>query len=165
MTPIELQATRDRQYDIFFEKLSQHGRITQAAREAGLQRESLYDKRERDPEFATRWANALETYADVVEAEVHRRAIEGTDKGIWHQGQLVGTERQFSDALLLALVKAKRAREFGDKSKLELTGADGGAVKVETSPLDLARRIGVLLSAGLAELDKPQPPEDGSDLA
>ncbi len=162
----EIRAAKAKAIDVFFDRLSLHGRVTQAAREAGLEREVMYKKRSQDAAFAERWATAMETYADTIEAEVYRRAVEGTDKGVWHQGTMVGTEKQYSDALLAALIKAKRAREFGDKSKLEMSGPDGGPLQVETRPLDLARKVGFILAKGMAAKEQAVPDADaGMDLA
>lgn len=181
--------------DLFFTELARHGRITEAATASGLDRSHAYKLRDSDPEFADRWAKALDAYADVLEAAAHRRAVEGTKKAIVHQGQLsyvyqLGPdgrplkdddgnyildldengkpkflyEKQYSDSLLLAMLKAKRKREYGDASKVEITGADGGPVAIEETPTQLARKIAFALALGLRAA-KEQPADDGRDLA
>ena len=150
-------------HDLFFAELAKHGQITRATTAAGIDRSHAYKLRDSDPVFGERWSIALETYVDTLEAAAHQRAVEGTDKGVWHQGEQVGTERQYSDTLLLAMLKAKRKREDGDASKIELTGADGGPVKVEESPIEIARTIAFALALGLRE--KAAQEADGSDLA
>lgn len=75
--------------------------------------------------------------------------------------------REYSDSLLALMLKAKRKREYGDSSKVELTGADGGPVKTEQSPTEIARSIAFALALGLRakEQQATVEPADGSDLA
>lgn len=150
-------------HDLFFAELAKHGLVTTAANTAGIDRSNAYKLRDSDPGFAERWTKALETYVDTLEAAAHQRAVTGIPKGVWHQGEQVGTEIQYSDSLLSLMLKAKRKREYGDASKIELTGADGGALKVEESPTAIARSIAFALALGLRA--KEQQQADGSDLA
>lgn len=153
-------------HNLFFAGLAKHGQITRAARDADISRVTVYSLRDSNPEFSTRWSEALDAYADSLEAAAHQRAVEGTDKGVYHQGVLMATEKQYSDSLLLAMLKAKRKREYGDASKIELTGTDGGPVQVEETPIQIARKIAFALALGLrAAKEAPQQPDDGSDLA
>ena len=71
--------------------------------------------------------------------------------------------REYSDTLLALMLKAKRKREYGDSSKVELTGADGGPVAIEETPTQIARKIAFALALGLR--NKEQQLEDGMDLA
>ena len=183
--------------DLFFAELARHGRITEAAETSGLDRSHAYKLRDSDPVFAERWHKALDAYADKLEAAAHQRAVEGLRKPVLHQGGLtylyrLGPDgrplkgedgnyildldedgkpkflytREYSDSLLLAMLRAKR-KEYGDKSKIELTGADGGPVKVEESPTAIARTIAFALALGLRakEQQAAVEPTDGSDLA
>lgn len=155
-------------HDLFFASLAKHGVVTRALKDADLDAKVVYANRNADPEFAERWQRALEAFADSLEEAAHQRAVVGYPKGVWHQGMQVGTEIQYSDSLLALMLKAKRAREYGDKSKLELTGADGGAVKVEESPTTIARSIAFALALGLRAKEQQQAApsaDDGSDLA
>lgn len=184
-------------HNLFFAGLAKHGQITRAARDADISRVTVYGLRDSNPEFATRWSEALDAYADSLEAAAHNRAVEGTKKAIVHQGQLsyvyqLGAdgrplkdddgnymleldehgkpkflyEKQYSDSLLLAMLKAKRKKEYGDSSKMELTGADGGPVKLEESPTVVARKLAFVLALGMrAKALEEAAVADGSDLA
>lgn len=180
-------------HDLFFAELAKHGRPATAARTAQLDRSNLYKLKDSDLAFAARWADALELFADRLEGAANQRAVDGLVKPVIHQGNLtfiykLGPDgrplkddeghyildldeegkpkflhtREYSDSLLLAMLRAKR-KEYGDKSKIELTGADGGPVKVEESPTEIARSIAFALALGLRA--KEQAAADGSDLA
>jgi hypothetical protein len=60
-----------------------------------------------------------------LEDEAVRRAHEGVRKAVRYKGKVVGTETEYSDMLLLALLKGGNRKKFGDRSQVALTGADG----------------------------------------
>jgi hypothetical protein len=157
----------EKRYSLFLAELALDGNVTRAANAVGVDRSNAYQRRLRNPEFAKRWDDALESFADAVEAEAFRRAVTGTTKGIWWQGARVGEEQQWSDSLLLALLKAKRPQQYGDASRIQLTGAEGGPVKIEESPTAIGRRIAYALAVALRDKDKAAgeaPDAPGADL-
>lgn len=184
-------------HDLFFAALAKYGVATRAMQDADLDPKVVYDNRKNDPEFAERWRQALEAFADGLEDAARQRAVDGLVKPVVHQGNLtflykLGPDgrplkddeghyildldeegkpkflhtREYSDSLLSLMLKAKRKREYGDASKIELTGADGGALKVEESPTAIARSIAFALALGLRAKEQAVPSaDDGSDLA
>ena len=64
-----------------------------------------------------------------IEAEIHRRAIEGWD--IASAGKPLGVMRKYSDVLLMFYAK-KRMPEYREKQSMELTGKDGEALVIKT---------------------------------
>ncbi len=101
--------------------------VQHACDTVGIQRSTAYRTRMADEEFAKAWDDAMEAGVDKAEREAFRRAVEGVDKGVWHQGVQVGTERVYSDALLAKVLSARRAAYRTERT--ELTGADGGPVR------------------------------------
>jgi hypothetical protein len=164
-----------RKIEAFFTKLAETDHVGEALAASGLAHRTAYAWKDGDPEFAQRWTDARETYANRLEAEAFRRAVAGTPKGVWHQGVKVGEELQYSDSLLALMLKAKRKKEYGDASKVELTGADGGPVKVEESPHAIGRKIAFALASALRakgqaspealEAAGEAPDADGEDMA
>jgi hypothetical protein len=49
---------------------------------------------------------AMQGYCELIDAAVHDRAINGVVRSIYFKGEVCGTERHYSDSLLLALAKA-----------------------------------------------------------
>lgn len=76
------------------------------------------------PEWLELWEESLELFADRLEAEMARRAIEGTDKPVFYKGEEVGSIREFSDTLAIALARGVRPEKFRDNVKVDanLTG-------------------------------------------
>ena len=88
--------------------------VTLACRSAGIPRRSAYDWRENDADFARRWEEALDEGIDLLEAELQRRAFEGTERPVFYKGQQCGTWRTYSDALAMFLLKAHRPEKYRD---------------------------------------------------
>lgn len=114
--------------DIYLAHLEAHGMPHSAAKAAGTTVRAVERLAEASADFAYYVECAIEASADKVEAEVRRRAIDGIEKGIYYQGELVATEKQYSDSLLTLLAKAKRRGQFGDKA--EISGPNGAPLVV-----------------------------------
>lgn len=100
----------DRRKRMFLLELSRHGILVRAARAASPRASSRYgavqtfkDERDRDPEFAAQWQEAVEAAEASIEHELYRRAQEGWEEPIFggrHKEKIVGTVRKYSDRLL-----------------------------------------------------------------
>ena len=133
--------------------------VSRACDAVGVERSTAYRAAEADPSFREAWDSAMEVGIDRAEAEAFRRAVEGTEKGVWHQGVLVGSERVYSDALMSLVLKGRRKKIYADRT--EITGADGGPV-VQVDETTRSARVAQLLA--LAERRK-QAQQDFGDLA
>ena len=49
-----------------------------------------------------------------VEREIFRRAVLGVERAVWHKGEVVGHEAQYSDRLLLALARRVDPTAWGE---------------------------------------------------
>ena len=68
---------RDRQKKKFIETLTEQGTVLHAAKAAGVSRWTAYRWRKEDPEFDSRWDEALENAVDVVENSLYQKAVSG----------------------------------------------------------------------------------------
>jgi hypothetical protein len=104
---------------VFLQHLSQGWTVTAAAHVAGIHRHTAYDFRAIDADFAKAWDDAYEEGTDVLEQEAFRRAAEGVEKPVFQGGVLVGTVREYSDHLMLALLKARRPQHFRERVSVD----------------------------------------------
>lgn len=111
--------------DVFLATLAETINVSEASRAAGVDRRTAYAHRESDPEFAARWDAALDGGLDDAEGEVYRRGVKGVDRPVFQGGKRVGTVRDYSDTLLIFLLKSRRRQVYGDKSLHEISGPDG----------------------------------------
>ena len=114
--------------DLFLRQLRGHGLVNTAATAAGVTKRAIDRLRLNDAEFDYACECAIEAAADELELEARRRAVDGIEKGVWYQGEEVGTELHYSDGLLTTLLKAKRADEFAERK--QITGAGGKPLTV-----------------------------------
>ena len=104
----------------FCATLAECGSVTEAALTAGMDRSNAYKLRDRRPEFAAAWDAALERAYDKLEREAYRRAHDGVDEDVYHEGAVCGTKRKYSDTLLMFLLNGRRSTVF--KNRTELSG-------------------------------------------
>lgn len=98
----------------FLTALSEGASITSAAKACGSLRQTFYRWRSEDPAFAAEWDEAIEAGTDLLEDEARRRAVDGVEKPIFYQGREVGRMREYSDSLLMFLLKGRRPDKFRD---------------------------------------------------
>lgn len=99
---------------VFLETLAQNCNVKAACASAGIERSTAYKRRKADNDFAESWDDAIDDGVDALAAEARRRAAEGTRRGIWHQGVRVGEEIEYSDTLIIFLLKAHRPEVYRD---------------------------------------------------
>jgi hypothetical protein len=99
---------------IFIEELARSGNVLLSSRKAGVSRTTVYLARKDDPAFADNWDDAMDEAVDLLEAVARGRAVNGIDKPIYRGGVQVGTIREYSDTLLIFLLKAHRPERFRD---------------------------------------------------
>lgn len=107
----------------FLAALAEGENVTLAAKAAGIDRGTAYERRGADPAFAKAWDSALEVAIDALEAEARRRAYEGVlVKRFTKSGEPVidpatgeqYVERVYSDRLMEVLLRAHRPARFRD---------------------------------------------------
>lgn len=94
---------------VFLDALRMHGIVTKAAAAAGVHRDTAYFERQRDPEFAQQWQEALDRGIDMLEDVAFERAYQG------------------SDTLLIFLLKSRRPERYRETTRtvtLNMTPAD-----------------------------------------
>jgi hypothetical protein len=149
----KLKLTRERQ-ERFLKALADTGIVSVAVEIAGTSRTRLYELRKRNPDFAAAWEDAEERAADALEVEAWRRAVAGNPEPLVSAGKVVRDNdgqpiaiRRYSDALMLALLKARRPDKFKDRAVVEHDITDGLADRLEAArQRALAAPVGGIVS-------------------
>lgn len=110
----------------FLEAIAAGMTITAASASVGVSRRTVHDHRADDPEFAAAFEDAWVQGGEVMEDEAFRRAVKGTDKPVYQQGREVGRVREYSDTLMIFLLKGR----FPDKYKERVANEHGGEVRM-----------------------------------
>jgi hypothetical protein len=106
----------------FLEALASGLSVTAASQIVGVNRCTPYEWRNNDPEFAKAWDIAINVGTDLLEDEAWRRAYQGTDRPVYQNGALVGAVRDYSDNLLMFLLRGRRPQTYRDNAKVEMSG-------------------------------------------
>lgn len=129
----------------FLDALEETASVSAACKQSGLPRRTAYEWKEADVGFAKAWEAALDRAVGVLEDEAVRRAMVGVDKPVFHQGKRCGVIREYSDTLLIFLLKAQKPEKY--RERFEHTGANGKPIEIEETPsLERARRLAYVLT-------------------
>jgi hypothetical protein len=128
---VDVEDARQRAYLIDY---ANNGGVENASRVAGVSREAIWKWRKADPQFEEKELSAKSMFAERLEREALRRAVEGIDKGVWYKGKRIGSEIEYSDSLLAALLKANIPDKFNDMIKV---GGSENPIKVMALGLNL----------------------------
>lgn len=86
----------------------------------------------KDPRYQEAFALAQEMAGDILEQEAIRRAAKGVEEPVFYRGEVVGSVRKFSDALLTFLLKGNRPEKFRERFDI-------------SNPQDEMRKLATLL--------------------
>jgi hypothetical protein len=104
----------------FLAAYAECGNITKAAEIAEINRASHYDWMNDDPDYPELFKAADEAAGDKLEQEARRRAVEGTKKPVFYKGAVCGTVTEYSDLLLMFLLKGVRPDKFAERIKQDV---------------------------------------------
>jgi hypothetical protein len=119
---------------VFVDSFAKCGIVSAAARVAGISRQHAYRAAKSDTEFAAAWAEAREEAADELEFEARRRAKDGVVRPVYQGGKKVGEVTEYSDTLLIFLLKALRPEVFRDNARVVVAGDQSSPVRHDHSP-------------------------------
>ncbi|MVT11365.1 terminase [Chitinophaga tropicalis] len=116
-------------------KYEELGNITLACKRAKVPRRTFYnwldEEKDENKEFIKAFEVANELAVGILEAEAHRRAVTGLKKGVFYKGKKVATEQEYSDTLLIVLLKAHAPEKYKDRVANEHTGKGGKPIQKE----------------------------------
>ncbi len=95
------------------------GTVKQACETANVARGSHYEWLKTDPEYAAAFEDAREQFTESLEAEAVRRAREGYEEPVFHNGKIIGHRRRFSDLLMIFLLKANNPDRYRETIRQE----------------------------------------------
>jgi hypothetical protein len=131
--------------DAFLAAFAEHGTLTHAARAAATDRSSHYYWLEHDPEYPALFQSAAQRSNDALEREARRRAVEGTEKPVYHNGKVVGTIREYSDVLLIFMMKGNMPSKY--RERIDIT------MDISTEAKRVAAELGLDEATVLAEAE------------
>ncbi len=98
------------QLELYFAYLEISGRKRYSAIMAGVDPGRMIYYVNKETELKKLEMAALQGYCELIDAAVHERAINGVVRNVYFRGKVCGTERHYSDSLLIALAKANNPK-------------------------------------------------------
>lgn len=117
----------------FLDQIAVGQSVRAAAAAIGIKPSLPYNWRKQDETFAAAWSAAEEAGTDIIEEEAFRRAVTGVEKPVYRGGEIVGHVADYSDAMLMFLLKSRRPDRYGTTAKT------GGTKSIEDLNLEGAR--------------------------
>lgn len=143
--------TPEKDRERWLEAFRERGTVSEACRVTGVGRTTVYGWRAKHEEFAVAWADIEEETTERMEREAFRRGVEGVEREVYHRGEVVGMERQYSDTLLIFMLKARRPEKYRDNLHVQHAGkvtldATAEAVRAMSREelLERARELGLV---------------------
>lgn len=136
----------------FLHYLAFSGSVTYASGRAGIERRTLYRRKADDEAFAAQWEEALQLGIDRLQDDAMRRALHGTERAVFRNGQRVGSVQQYDNRLLQFLLKAHRPEVYSERGKSA----------PPPLPFDLAQRLAAAAPRADA-YDKAKQAEDAKE--
>ncbi len=104
----------------FLDTLRDGASVSASCLAAAYGRASVYEWREADEAFKAAWDDAADEGTDRMEDEAYRRAVRGTTKPVFQGGKRVGEVQEFSDTLMIFMLKGRRPEKFKDRSTVDM---------------------------------------------
>ncbi|VWX59618.1 hypothetical protein [Sphingorhabdus sp. 109] len=158
----------------FLEALSRTGNVQASAYFVQRSRQSAYDLKRRDRDFARAWLAALVLAREEAQDKLQERAIEGVEEEIFYHGEVVATRRRYDSRLLLAhlarldkiaaQIPAQRgAARFGDM--LDAIGKGEDTAPLIATPTEEELAIAAAAAETLTDAGPVSGPGSGPDEA
>lgn len=103
----------------FLDEYVKCGNISGASEAAGIDRVYHY-RWMNDPEYQQQFEQAFRCACDELEREAHRRAVTGVPVPQFYQGKQCATIKEYSDTLLIFLMKGAMPEKYRDNYKAEI---------------------------------------------
>ena len=132
----------EKEKELYCQELAKHGIQKWASNAIGRSNSALLHKIKRDPEFAAQVEEAKSEADARIEAAAIQRGVDGVERLEVSAGRVVKdddghpvTRREYSDALLLAVLRARDTR-FHTKQKLDVSHEHkGGGANISTDDI------------------------------
>lgn len=99
----------------FLQALREGWSVTHAAERATVGRERLYELAREDAEFQDQWREALDAGTDLLEDELHRKALKGWMEEVrGPSGEVIRTTQRWTPQALITALKGRRPEKYAD---------------------------------------------------
>ncbi|HEX7906241.1 MAG TPA: hypothetical protein VF487_20345 [Chitinophagaceae bacterium] len=117
--------TKEQQQTDFLLSFEETANISISCKASAVPRRTIYNWINDDADFKKKFDKSALMCLGVLEDEAMRRAVSGVKKPVYQGGKLVGHVQEYSDTLLIVLLKARSPEKYKERFVNEVTGKDG----------------------------------------
>lgn len=115
---------KKRNQQAFLAAFAERGLIKVSAMKAGITRGAVFKWLQSDKEFIEQFREVEQLVCDKLEAEMHRRGVDGYDEPVFYRGVKVGAIRRYSDQLLTLALKSRMPEKYRERFETRITKSD-----------------------------------------
>lgn len=119
--------------DLFLEGVCRTNNVTQVCAEMNVSRMMIYAMKAQDPVFRQRLSDAQTIGIDSWEDAAARRAFDGVDRKVFHQGVQIDTVKDYSDSIAIAMLRGAKPERYATRT--DNTTVIGGSIGVNLETL------------------------------
>lgn len=125
--------SKERKQADFLSWFSELASVARSCRKAKVSRATFYVwyNNPKEAKFRALYEEACKQALVALEDEAVRRAFEGVNRPVFQNGKKVGQIKEYSDTLLIVLLKARDPEKYKERFHKIVTGQNGGPVEVE----------------------------------
>lgn len=112
--------TKLQRQEQFLSEFRKRGNVTQACKASRIDRTLMYVWKREDKEFSNAYDQVKLEVCDALENAAYERAVDGVEKPVFQNGMRVGGIQEYSDTLLIFLLKGWMPEKY--KDRVENTG-------------------------------------------
>ena len=124
--------TKKQQQDEVLALYEESANITLACKKASIPRRTFYNWCKEEV-FNKRYAESSVLAVGLLEDEAKRRAVNGVIKPVYYKGAVCGKIKEYSDVLLIVLLKAHAPEKYKERVQAEHSGPNGKPIETNTT--------------------------------
>ena len=106
--------------DAFLAAYEETGNLSKSCELVEMDDMTHYRWLKKFPSYQRRFAKAQVVASRKLEEEARRRAIEGVDEPVFHDGAVCGYKRRYSDTLLIFLMKGLMPERYRERTETQI---------------------------------------------
>jgi hypothetical protein len=153
------KSKREQWPGLFLDAILMGANVRRASKIAGISENTAYKRRKVDAEFDQAWREAARISTELLEEEAERRAYHGVVKPILYKGEVVAKVREYSDTLMMFLLKARKPEMYREAPKVVVNNRTNTTSTTVNLFEDIRRAAAILQGVGVGT-EQPTTPSD-----
>lgn len=125
----------------FLDALASGTCVKEACRIANTNPSAAYHQRRTNDGFHTEWDLAVKLGTELLEQEAERRAYHGVEKPVFYKGMQCGSVQEYSDTLLMFVLRARRPEVYRERYDPESRSAVNVNIHTQAAAVGILNQL------------------------